>query len=223
MSPREIKVIPEPSLRRLPRYHRYLRTEAERGRAIVSCTHIALELRLDPTQVRKDLAYTGIAGKPKVGYEVPALIQAIEVFLGWDAVTDAVLVGAGSLGAALLGYEGFRQHNLNLIAAFDVNPTKVGRTVHDVLVRPLEDLTDLVRREHVHLGIIATPAEAAQDVADRLVAGGIQAIWNFAPASLTLPEGVILENQQLSIGLAVLSARRREKQLRESAAAEENA
>ncbi|MEN6644977.1 MAG: redox-sensing transcriptional repressor Rex [Armatimonadia bacterium] len=211
------KAAPEPTLRRLPSYYRFLTELAHEGRALVSCTHIAHEFGLDPTQVRKDLAVTGITGKPKVGYEVPSLIEAIKQFLGWDNVTEAFLVGAGSLGTALLGYEGFKEHGLNIIAAFDVDEGKVGQKLHGKQVLPLSKLSNLAQRMHIHLGIITTPAAAAQQVADLMVDGGIKAIWNFAPASLKVPSSVIVENQQLASSLAVLSSKladavRREEQ-----------
>lgn len=201
------KSAPEPTLRRLPSYYRFLTDLARAGRGLVSCTHIAHEFGLDPTQVRKDLAVTGIVGKPKVGYEVPVLVLAIRRFLGWDNVTEAFLVGAGSLGTALLGYEGFKDHGLNIIAAFDVEESKVGRKLHGRQVLPLSKLPNLAQRMHIHLGIITTPAAAAQEAADLLVEGGIKAIWNFAPAGLKVPPGVIVENQQLASSLAVLSSK----------------
>lgn len=204
------RVAPEPTLRRLPSYHRFLKHLQHEGRGLVSCTHIAHDLSLDPTQVRKDLAVTGIVGKPKVGYEVPVLIAAIESFLGWDNAQEAFLVGAGSLGTALLGYEGFKGHGLNIIAAFDVAEGKVGQKLHGKAIMPLHKLPNLAARMHVHLGIITTPAEGAQQAADLMIEGGIRAIWNFAPVSLKVPAGVIVENVQLSSSLAVLSNKLRE-------------
>lgn len=204
------RVAPEPTLRRLPSYYRFLKYLQYEGRGLVSCTHIAHDQGLDPTQVRKDLAVTGIVGKPKVGYEVPVLIAAIESFLGWDNAQEAFLVGAGSLGTALLGYSGFKEYGLNIIAAFDVDPGKVGQKLHGKVVMPLEKLSNLATRMHIHMGIITTPAEAAQAVADQMVAGGIRAIWNFAPVCLKVPPSVIVENVQLSSSLAVLSNKLRE-------------
>jgi len=157
--------------------------------------------------VRKDLQTTGIVGKPKVGYYIPALIEAIEHLLGWDNVTDAFLVGAGNLGAALMGYEGFREHGLNIVAAFDVDPRKVGRMLHDKQVLHLDRFADLAARMHIHIGIITVPEQYAQEVADLMVLSGIKAIWNFAPADVHVPAGVIVENVRLSASLAVLSTR----------------
>jgi redox-sensing transcriptional repressor len=188
-------------------YLRFLKQLKARGRQVVSCTHIARELGLVSTQVRKDFAITGIVGKPKVGYDVPALISAIETFLGWDNTRDAFLIGAGSLGSALMGYEGFKEYGLNIVAAFDSDPNKVGKPIHDKEVFPLEKLPDLVSRMHVLIGILTVPAKAAQDVANLMVLSGIRAIWNYAPAALEVPESVIVENMNLSASLAVLSSR----------------
>src|SRR5512135_127531 len=112
------KSMPLPSIRRLPLYLRFLKQLRSRGREVVSCTHISRELGLVSTQVRKDLAMTGIVGKPKVGYDVPALVSAIEGFLGWNNSRDAFVVGVGGLGSALMGYEGFTQYGLNIVAGF---------------------------------------------------------------------------------------------------------
>jgi redox-sensing transcriptional repressor len=207
VNPKDVKTAPEPTLRRLPSYHHLLKRLELRGRAVVSCTHIAAELKLDPTQVRKDLAVTGIIGKPKVGYEVPMLVEAIESFLGWNNVSEAFLVGAGSLGSALLGYEGFKHYGLNIIAAFDTAPAKIGTRIHGRQVLSVQKLPDLARRMHILIGILTVPGEAAQAAADLMVSGGIKAIWNFAPAALNVPDDVIVENQELSAGLAVLSSK----------------
>lgn len=212
------RVAPEPTLRRLPSYHRFLLYLQREGRDVVSCTHIASDLGLDPTQVRKDLAVTGIVGKPRVGYAVPVLIEAIESFLGWGNVQEAFLVGAGSLGTALLGYEGFKGLGLNIIAAFDVAEEKIGHNLHGKAIMPLSKLPDLAARMHIHLGIIATPAEGAQQVADLMLEGGIRALWNFAPVSLKVPTGVIVEDVQLASSLAVLSSKLRAVLRQEGAA-----
>lgn len=201
------KATPQPTLRRLPQYHRFLKRLLHEGQHFVSCTHIAHEFDLDPTQVRKDLACTGIVGKPRVGYEVETLIATMEHHLGWDNVTEAFLVGVGHLGTALLGYDGFAQYGVNLIAAFDVDPAKIGTRVAGKQVLALSKLPDLAQRMHVHIGIITTPAAAAQEVADLMVQGGIKGLWNFAPVHLKVPRGVVVENQQLAAGLAILGAR----------------
>ena len=159
------------------------------------------------TQVRKDLAVTGIVGKPKVGYSVPQLIEAIQEFLGWNNTTDAFLVGAGSLGRALLGYTGFRDYGLNIVAAFDVDPAKIGLDIHGREVLPLDKLHDLALRMHVLIGVLTVPAAAAQDVATFMVLSGIRAIWNYTPVKLEVPESVVVEDVKLVSSLAVLSSR----------------
>ena len=124
------KGVSVPTLRRLPVYHAYLKKVAGLGRPFVSCTQISAALNLVPIQVRKDLQSAGIDGKPRVGYEVPGLIKSLEEFLGWNNISEAYLVGAGDLGAALLGYRGFNDHGLDIVAAFDNDPRKIGQQIH---------------------------------------------------------------------------------------------
>jgi len=200
-----LKVVPVPTLKRLPSYLYLLKNFKQQGKDVVSCTHIAAELKLDPTQVRKDLEWTGIIGKPKIGYVTDLLIDAIEEFLGWKNTSDAFLIGAGNLGAAILGYQQFRSHGLNIVAAFDSDPAKVGTTINGVEVFNLEKLADLVCRMHIHIGIITVPAPVAQKIADVLIEAGILAIWNFAPIRISHPDNVIVEDVHLSMSLAVLT------------------
>ena len=200
-----VKGAPEPTLRRLPLYYRLLKQLRETGRTGVSCTLIGAELRLDATQVRKDIEMTGTVGRPKVGYDVNELICAIEKFLGWDNLTEAFLVGAGSLGEALMGYPGFSECGLSIVAAFDVDPNKCHRVIHGKHVRHISKMTGLVRRMRVRFGIITVPASEAQQAADLLIEGGVLAIWNFAPAKIQAPERVIVTNEDLYCSLAVLS------------------
>ena len=202
-----IKVASVPSLRRLAGYYHFLVSPGLAHRPYVSCTHIAEQMNTDPTQVRKDIEVTGLVGKSKVGYALPELIRAIEAFLGWTNVSDAFLVGAGHLGMALLGYPRFNQYGLNIVAVFDNNPAKVGTTIQGRPVMAMEKLSPLVKRMHVPIGIITVPAETAQAVADVMVAGGIRAIWNFAPVTLDVPVTVIVENVSLASSLAVLTSR----------------
>jgi redox-sensing transcriptional repressor len=203
----KLGTIPEPTLRRLPIYHHLLQTMRAAGLKQVSTTGIAGPLELDPTQVRKDLEATGMAGKPKVGYGLPELISHIEEFLGWDQTREAVLVGAGSLGTALLGYGRFRQLGFHLVAAFDQDPEKVGMTIAGTEVLPLDCLVPYCRRKAVRLGLITTPPEAARSAASALIEGGIRAIWNFAPVHLQVPQSVLLQNEDLYRSLASLSFR----------------
>jgi len=211
MTDEDKKVVKLPTIRRLPSYLHLLKELHSKGLDYVSGTFLGRELDYEPIQVRKDLAITGVVGKPGVGFYIPELIQGIENFLNWDNTTDAVLVGAGSLGTALLGYEGFKKYGLNIVAVFDANPSKVGQTIHGRTVFPMDKLIDLVERMHIHIGIITVPAFAAQKVADMLVESGIRGIWNFTPTKVQVPEEVTVQNEDLSSGLAVLSVKMAKK------------
>ena len=197
--------VPEPTLKRLPLYHRFVKELLRQEQIAVSCTDIGKELKLDPTQVRKDLEAAGIAGRPRIGYAAAAVVDGIERFLGWQKVSEAFLVGAGSMGSALLGYRKFEECGLKIVAAFDSDPAKVGQRIHGKHVLALEKLPNLTRRMHVLIGINTVPAAEAQAVADVLVEGGVRAIWNFAPIRLRVPEHIILHNEDLYCSLASLS------------------
>jgi redox-sensing transcriptional repressor len=214
--------VPEPTLKRLPLYHRLLKEMQQAGRPSVSCTDIGAELKLDPTQVRKDLEVVGVSGRPRVGFVTQDVVQGIEEFLGWKKVNEAFLVGAGSMGSALLGYRKFEECGLKIVAAFDTHPAKIGRQIHGKHVLSLDKVTDLAQRMHVLIGIITVPAPEAQAVADMLVAGGILAIWNFAPVRLRVPDNLIVHNEDLYCSLASLSQKLAlEMRARSARAAEE--
>ncbi len=204
---------PEPTLRRLPRYLHLLNQLKDSGVNEISSTKIARELNLDPTQVRKDIEFTKIVGRPKTGFKVIELIAAIESFLNWDKLRDAFLVGTGSLGTAMLGYPRFKKYGLNFVAAFDNDQTKIGTTIHDTPVLPLDKIVDLAKKMRVQIGVLTVPAYAAQSATDLLTEGGIKAIWNFAPIQLKVPEDVVVENAQLTQSLAVLSRKLTEKKM----------
>lgn len=200
-----LKTVPEPTLKRLPLYHRFLKGWQAGGHETVSCTDIGRDLELDPTQVRKDLESIGAAGRPRIGYGLKNLIEALETFLGWNNVNEAFLVGAGSMGSALLGYRKFEQCGLKIVTAFDLDPSKIGTRIHGKHVLPLDKLPGLAQRMHILIGIITVPATEAQGVADMMVEGGIRAIWNFAPIRLHTPEHVIVHNEDLYCSLVELS------------------
>ncbi len=197
----------KPTLKRLPKFYQYLTKLRAAGRSNISCTEIAREFRLDPTQVRKDLAITGSVGRPRIGFDVVTTLKSIESYLGWDNANDAFLVGAGHLGAALLGYEGFAQNGVNILAAFDCDPAKIGTTIHDKPVYDMEKLFDLASRMHIQIGVLTVPGGAAQEVANMMVLAGIKAIWNLTPVWLDVPDEIIVENVELSASLSVLSSR----------------
>ncbi len=198
---------PLPSVRRLPLYLTVLEEFEREGKEWISTTDFSEVLFLKPIQVRKDLAHTGIIGKPKKGFKVTELISTIYNFLGWNNLTEAFLVGAGALGSALLGYSGFQRHGLNIVAAFDVSVNVIGKSIHGKEILSIEKLPDLARRMHVRLGIITVPAARAQEAADCLVSAGISGIWNFSPSKLHVPPNVVVQREDLSSGLAVLSVK----------------
>ena len=204
----DITNVSKATIGRLPAYLRYLKEKELAGERTISSTAIAEDLHLNAVQVRKDLsAIRSVAGKPKRGFEIADLIEGINAFLGYDNVTDAVLVGAGGLGSALLGYGGFKNYGLNIVAAFDTDPALIGRTIGGVKVFGAEEIPHLVRRLNVLIGIITVPKAAAQKVADALVSGGVRAIWNFASAHLQLPEDIAVKNEDMAASLAILSRR----------------
>lgn len=197
--------IPSASLARLPQYHHFLVELAQTGVQQVSCSTIGAAVSCIPVQVRKDLQYTGIVGRPKTGYPVRDLIQAIESFLGWNSVNEAFLAGVGHLGTALLGHERFTSFGLSIVAAFDSDPGKIGSCVCNRPVLAFDTMALLARRMNIRLGIITTPANVAQNVADEMVKGGILAIWNFAPVRLHVPRHITIHNEDLYSSLAALS------------------
>jgi redox-sensing transcriptional repressor len=198
------KIPATPSVRRLPSYLYFIRQAQEDGSQYISGTSIAQELRLEPIQVRKDLAMTGIIGKPKKGYPVIDLIKAIEHFLGWDTAQDVILVGAGNLGSALMGHQEFRLHGLHIVAAFDKNPQKIGTTIHGVRVLPMDSLEAEILKMGTKVAILTIHSDVAQETADRLVGAGVRGIWNFTAFKIQVPETVAVQGENLSSGYAML-------------------
>ena len=200
------KAIPEPTLRRLPLYHQYLkRVRREKDLDYVSSNQIGTDLHMLPIQVRKDLEITEALGKPKLGYDINELIAAIERFLGWNSTTEGYLVGVGHLGSALLGYQGFKDYGLDIVAAFDSDKAKIGREIHGKKILSVDKLANMVSRMGIKIGILTVPATAAQMLADSMVRAGIRAIWNFSPAKITAPSDVIVQHENLASSLVVLS------------------
>lgn len=192
------------TLRRLPIYLGYLK---DKRCLNISASAIAGALKLSEIQVRKDLAAVSDGGRPGVGYETQRLIADLEHYLGYDGEVKAVLVGAGNLGRALLGYDGFAKCGLKVVAAFDQDPSTHGRTVSGKVVYPMAALSGICRAERVRLGILTVPDFAAQDACDHLVKCGVKAVWNFTPTHLIVPPGVVLQNENLVASLTVLSRR----------------
>ena len=189
-------------LKRLPGYLSYLKSLPEDAHPYISATSIANALNMGEVQVRKDLAVVSKAGKPKVGYPRADLMENISRYLCYDNTTDAILVGAGKLGQALLGYSGFAAYGLNILAAFDVSPVASGSAKP---ILPMEEMEKFCQKNNVHMGIITVPGEHAQQVCDRLIHCGIKAIWNFAPTHLDVPANTLVQNENMATSLAVLS------------------
>ena len=201
-------VIMKSTLSRLPIYYCYLQDRMKEGLEYVSSSAVAESLSLNPVQVRKDLAsVSSTPGRPKMGFRTEQLLQDMKAYLGYDNYNEAVLVGVGGLGKTLLQYPGFKNYGLNVVAGFDVDDHIVGKSVGGKPVYKMSRLENFVSRMGIKLGIITVPGPQAQAVADKLVASGILGIWNFAPAHIDLPAGVVIKNENLAASLAVLSNR----------------
>jgi redox-sensing transcriptional repressor len=198
-------IVSRATVKRLALYLYLLENLAGQAVEYVSCAEIAKAFGFEPTQVRKDFEVTGEVGTPRIGFRVVTLFARIREFLGWDIARDAFLVGAGNLGRALLGYRDFEKYGLNIVAAFDRDPRKIGSMIFDKEVYPLTRLPELARKMQVNIGIVTVPGAHAQGVVDLMVSSGIKAIWNFTPAPVHIPKGILLENARLTQSLAVLT------------------
>ena len=198
------KKISKAVLKRLPGYLAYLKGIQDTESPYISATALAAALGMGEVQVRKDLAMVSDGGRPKIGYLREALIDDIEQFLGYDNTTDAVLIGAGMLGQALLGYRGFVDYGLNILAGFDVKPA-MAQTENGKPILPMDQLESFCRSHKILMGIITVPEQFAQEVCDQMVRCGIKAIWTFAPTHLEVPDNVMVHNENMANSLAVLS------------------
>lgn len=203
------KILRLPTVKRLPTYLHILKRLEKDGHEYVSTTALINELDFKPILVRKDLVLMGIPGKPRMGYCLKEMIQAIESYLGWNKTDEAFLIGAGALGQAIMGHKPFEENGLKIIAGFDVDPDKIGHEFHGKKIFPLSKLEELVKRMGVKVGIITVPWQEAQNVADTLVRAGIWGIWNFSRVKLKTPPEVVCHNENLTAGLAVFSVKMR--------------
>ncbi len=201
----DVKPIPTQTLRRLPVYLNYLKSLHTSDPMNISATAIAEAVGLGDVQVRKDLAMVCDGGRPKIGYIREHLIRDIVSFLGYANADTAVIAGAGSLGRALLSFDGFGSYGLNIAAAFDTDKSIIGTEIHGKEVFSVCKITELCARMNIRIGIITVPAEEAQGVCDMLVAGGVSAIWNFAPVHLNVSKDVLVKYENLAGSLALLS------------------
>ena len=200
----EKKEISKAVLKRLPGYLSYLKGIQDSTTPYISATALANALGMGEVQVRKDLAMVSDGGRPKIGYLRESLIEDIEQFLGYDNTTDAVLIGAGKLGLALMGYKGFQEYGLNILAAFDRSP-KMEQTDEGKPVYSMDKLEKFCRDNKILMAIITVPGEAAQEVCDQLIHCGIKAIWSFAPSHLEVPSKILVQYENMATSLAVLS------------------
>ncbi len=201
------KSISVQTIRRLPQYLRIFYNFHTYGRELVSSTDLAAETHLLPIVIKKDLQSVGAPSKRRAGFKVAGTIHVIEQFLGWNNLNKAFLVGVGHLGAALLGFDGFKNHGLEIVAAFDTRPEKVGVPVNGVPVYHTAQLTSIIEKENLKIAVLTLPAAAAQGVTDTLTAAGIKAIWNFAPVNLKVPSDVVVQKEDIASGLAELCAK----------------
>lgn len=197
-------IIPEPALRRLPWYLAYVSLQRERGVEYVSSTQISRELKVDASQIAKDLSFLDIKGKTRIGYEVKLLEHKLEEFLGFRRQHRAVIVGAGSLGGALMQDSGLNRYGMEIVAGFDVDPALVGKEKHGLPVYHVDDLIEMVEELQAGIGIVTVPVEHAQETADLLIEAGVKAIWNFTPYRICVPEGVVISNTSIYAHLAVM-------------------
>lgn len=199
------------TLQRLPTYLHYLRGLAPTV-ACISATQIALALDMGEVQVRKDLAAVCHEGKPRIGYRTAALLRDLEQVLGYRNRTQAIIVGVGRLGQALLEYPGFADYGLNIVCGFDPRESLRAAGVGGKQVLSPDEIERVVREENIPIAILTVPADSAQGMADRLVSAGIRGIWNFTPTHIVVPEPVAVRHENLAASLAVLSRRMEENQ-----------
>ncbi|UQU65465.1 redox-sensing transcriptional repressor Rex [Couchioplanes caeruleus] len=197
--------LPEATIARLPEYLRALHNLAENGSDTISSEGLAAAAGVNSAKLRKDLSHLGSYGTRGVGYDVALLVDQIEYILGLDQRRAVALVGVGNLGHALAGYDGFASRGFRIAALFDADPALVGETINGLVVRHIDELAQAVVEEGIAIGVIATPAGAAQGVADELVAAGVTSILNFAPCVLSVPAGVDVRKVDLAIELQILS------------------
>ena len=199
------KIQNTPSIRRMPSYMHKLMLLHAAGEKFTSAAKLAEYMDLDPIIVRKDFELTGIKGRPGIGYKTSELIKAIRRFLGWNETKTAFLLGAGSLGSALLGYEEFAEYGLLITCLFDSDPDKIDTMVHGHEVIDIRRLTEYAMRYKPQLAIICVPSSCAQMLADQLIECGVRVFWNFANTCLQVPPEVVVQREVIAGGFAVLS------------------
>ena len=196
--------VPEPTLRRLPWYLAFVKLMKGKGETFISSTQIAKEINVDPSQVAKDLSFVNISGKTRVGYDINALVDVLEDFLGFTSQHKAFLFGVGSLGASLLHDTGLSQYGLEIVAGFDVREDLDGNMINGIPVFHIDDFPAKQKEYGATIGVITVPVEKAQEVTDRIIEGGIKALWNFTPFRIRVPEHIVVQNTSMYAHLAVM-------------------
>lgn len=196
--------IPEPTLRRLPWYLSCAKLMRDKGEKFVSSTQISKQINIDSSQIAKDLSYVDISGRTRVGYEVDLLINVLEDFLGFTNLHRAYLFGVGSLGGALLRDSGLSHFGLKIVGAFDVTPDLVGTEINGIPIYHTDELQLRMQKDKVNIGVLTVPIAISQQVTDKMVEGGIKAVWNFTPFRIRVPEGIVVQNTSLYAHLAVM-------------------
>lgn len=196
--------LPEPTLRRLPWYLAYVSLLRAQDVEYVSSTQISKELSVDSSQIAKDLSFLNIKGKTRIGYEVASLEHELQDFLGFKESHNAIMVGVGSLGGALIQDSGLQRYGLNIVAGFDINPEIVGQSMSGVHIYDISELETLRAKLKAEIGVVAVPVDSAQSVADHMVEAGIKALWNFTPYRIKVREGIVVQNTSIYSHLAVM-------------------
>ncbi|MBU5436585.1 redox-sensing transcriptional repressor Rex [Tissierella sp. MSJ-40] len=192
-------------IRRLPKYYRYLGDLLKKGINRISSQELSKMTGFTASQIRQDLNNFGGFGQQGYGYNVEELHNQLGRILGLDTVYNAVIAGAGNLGQAVANYKGFEDAGFKVLCLFDKNPKLIGLKIREIEIRDVDSLEEFIKENNVEIGIITTPKENAQDIADTYIKSGIKGIWNFAPADLKVPEDIIVENVHLNESLFTLS------------------
>ena len=197
-------ILPEPTIRRLPWYLSYVRMLDNLHVEYVSSTQISKELNVQSSQIAKDLSFLNIRGKTRIGYEVKSLVSELENFLGFNRQHNAVVIGTGSLGTALMQDHGLENYGLNIVAGFDVHSEVIGQCVGGVPVYAIDELASWQQEHGVSIAILTVPVERAQETADLAISSGMTALWNFTPYRIKAPEDIVIANTSIYAHLAII-------------------
>ena len=197
-------ILPEPTIRRLPWYLSYVRMLDNLHVEYVSSTQISKELNVQSSQIAKDLSFLNIRGKTRIGYEVHSLVSELENFLGFNRHHNAVVIGTGSLGTALMQDHGLENYGLNIVAGFDVRSEVIGQCVGGVPVLSIDELASWQQEHGVSIAILTVPVERAQETADLAISSGMTALWNFTPYRIKAPEDIVIANTSIYAHLAII-------------------